>query len=114
MQRDLRFRAWDGKNMVLGFFNMPPQDEITQSWDYMQFTGLLDKNGKEIYEGDWCRFTHRGEAFQTKQGVVEFYNTGFRAVVDDKDDALTLDRYYEIEVIGNIYENKELMEQIYD
>jgi hypothetical protein len=75
-----------------------------------QFTDLrVCLEGQEIYEGDWCRFTRRGLTFETHQGVVKFCGTGFKAVIDNEDDAINLDRYYEIEVIGNIFDNPELL-----
>jgi uncharacterized phage protein (TIGR01671 family) len=64
--REIKFRAWDGNRMLkhVEFFTTP------QGWiwddnqckvgvkDVMQFTGLLDKNGKEIYEGDIVETDH--------------------------------------------------------
>ena len=55
----------------------------------MQFTGLLDKNGKEIYEGDI-----------TNVGIVEWDHGQFTERLYAPDD---------IEVIGNIYSNPELL-----
>jgi hypothetical protein len=74
----------------------------------LQFTGLHDKNGKEIYEGDICRFDVReggvGEpAYHGLVGQVGF-SFGCYTIGD------FLSHYHSLEVIGNIYENPELLE----
>jgi len=72
----------------------------------MQFTGLLDKNGKEIYEGDIVREFWNGNPDPCCVQVVEWddnESSGPRVVgfyLQDGD---------EYEVIGNIYENPELL-----
>lgn len=78
----------------------------------MQFTGLTDAKGRQIYEGDVvrCRAYQREQTvlgeYEPEQVVVEYrdgyfypfgYNAGWRSGV------------HEIEVIGNIYENPELI-----
>lgn len=74
-----------------------------------QFTGLHDKNGKEIYEGDivHCSFGHIGPEFT---GTVTYADGEY--VILDVDEEYMLPRDYgekHIEVIGNIHNNPELM-----
>jgi uncharacterized phage protein (TIGR01671 family) len=63
--------------------------EAYQNFDLMQYTGLHDKNGKEIYEGDIVTWGNETNL----RGMEDGYNR-------------------DIEVIGNIYENPELIKEI--
>ena len=76
-------------------------DEI----ELMQYTGLKDMRGKEIYEGDILFESSSEEYFK-----VIFENGSFRAEVDEY--SLDLEDYAHIcEVVGNIYENLELIKE---
>ena len=71
----------------------------------MQYIGLKDKNGKEIYEGDIIEcFGNYNKGIY----IIDFYEGGFRPFADS-DDGLPYPHPEECEVIGNIYENLELL-----
>ncbi|TAN69171.1 DNA-packaging protein [Paraclostridium sordellii 8483] len=118
--RDIKFRIWDNeeKTMIenkdtysldfrgnVYFSSVMVDDYILGDEGYilMQYTGLKDKNGKEIYEGDillCCELEINGTVF---------FNEGcFRAQWEN-----CIEDLYEncdvYEVIGNIYENPELL-----
>jgi len=106
MNREIKFRAFDdGKmltmptdtNFVLSrFFGFLRDDAII-----MQYTGLKDKNGKEIYEGDI-----------TDEGLVIFHNEylGFFVKNDYEEEQLRpLYDFAFLEIIGNVYETPQLL-----
>lgn len=117
--REIKFRAWDTKDkrMVhmesVYFPNTGNLNDFgNKRYVHLQYTGLKDKNGKEIYEGDVVN------QFRTSRSFPEGRN--LKRVVEWNDD-MTLDDSYgeravgfnlfggQLEVIGNIYENPEVM-----
>jgi uncharacterized phage protein (TIGR01671 family) len=116
--RTLRFRAWDKINHVWvdpAKFAIQGNGEI-RTWGVFspvivfQFTGLLDRQGKEIYEGDMV------ECVNGHTGIVEweehdacFNVTDYYGASDDYPTMAFMEGQ-PMEVIGNIYENKELLE----
>jgi hypothetical protein len=111
-QRTIKFRAWDKANMKWIYIVIDPENtRIDYGGDkkhnWLQFTGLLDKNGKEIYEGDIVNCI-------TRHGIqispVEWGDAGGAWNLPDVRGAyLLLDVKETIEVLGNIYENPELL-----
>lgn len=124
-----KFRAWDtfDEGMVNDIFfswqdcgyeslNKCLSDE---RWEFMQSTGLFDKNGKEIFEGDVVKTTRFfGRADET--GGFYEYDKELMGIVKQLEGAWVIDtgntavylwtEIEENEVVGNIYENPELVE----
>nr|DAT79302.1 MAG TPA: YopX protein [Caudoviricetes sp.] len=129
-----KFRAWDiaKKEMFKDTFAITEsgqvvvveQEDVMSPPDYvfvdhlviMQSTGLFDKNGREIFEGDiiangpdvMCMKRHNTLGFYVeKKGRVEFIADG--AVLEEfEEDAKEIAD--SLEIIGNVYENPELLE----
>lgn len=115
--RDIKFRAWDKveKKMIY-----PPQldceEPLLSYWINSegsgfvveQFTGLHDKNGKEIYEGDIVQFIHY--TFGKVKGYIEFIAGAFQfyAYENSISSGILNSIACTCEIIGNIHENKEL------
>lgn len=126
--RELKFRAWDDKAMYRPDFivnndggfpmNQTGGEEINDAFycpdhPLMQYTGLKDKNGVEIYEGDIVRITH---PFKDREWVGEieydryaFGGKGFYFTHFDTPGDLFSEGTDYIEVVGNIYENPDLL-----
>lgn len=75
-----------------------------------QYTGLTDKNGKRIFEGDIVQFRTSASTFRPM--YVLWYEEGAQFVVSKPDNVRSypMDRSWEYEGLGNIYDNPELME----
>ena len=148
MNREIKFRAWDvsGKKMLKSTEDLSFNEsgkEKDSGWCFsahlegkiivMQYTGLKDKNGKEIYEGDVVlvedTFTETVDVGVGRIPVAQspdnhlcevvFKDGAFKFVVTEKGEVWWKGEYHldhedaggEFEVIGNIYENPELLEE---
>ncbi len=105
--REIKFRAWDniGKMMMPEIRNLVLPHKEEYGSILMQYTGLKDKNGKEIYDGDILK----------AQGIVAWNDVGHRwSAIDlnwnDRREWHDLEYLTSpFEIIGNIYENTELL-----
>ena len=135
--RELKFRAWDGKNMqqvesvrwayietiVTGEGTVYLPEKLENNFEVelcngntlmtapngdmglMQYTGLTDKSGVEIYEGDIIQIYQNSGNKKAQVTVVEWdgRTCQYRGIYP------TISNLCQHEVIGNVYENPELM-----
>jgi len=123
-----KFRAWDNvkKEMFKDTFAITEsgqvvvveQESVASSPDYvfvehlviMQSTGLKDKNGKEIFEGDIVKMSKDVYSEPTYYEVVRHRGGAYRLESKQHGCELWL-RHTDCEVVGNIYANPELLEE---
>ena len=82
-------------------YDMNDEVEITE------FTGLKDKNGKEIFEGDICNAKYAGSSEREYKNKIEWNESECSFSFANA----PLWTWEQIEIIGNIYENPELLQQ---
>lgn len=111
--REIKFRAWDKWNKIMiqpnngDFIGWHAMSNWKDCLELMQFTGLHDKNGKEIFEGDILHSEHLD--YEVKFINNEYY-TGVKKVSGNSITDLGKEVASKLEVIGNIWENPELLE----
>ena len=130
-----KFRAWDKESKLWCSYNTVcreqtgdyvveflsvsrfawyTNDEINDNFVLVQFTGIKDKNGVEIYDGYIVRVTDDDGRTDFSDGgigtVCGLENLGMWYIDGQVQNALfDINQCYYIEVIGNIYENPELL-----
>ncbi|WP_373844377.1 YopX family protein [Clostridium sp.] len=119
MEREIKFRAWDEESELMT--DSDYEGGLREFFDHfddcklMQYTGLKDKNGKQVYEGDIVK--EQRKRFKDKYFAVKWNNDIGSYIFEPLDKSLTSYPCFNIgtvkglEVIGNIYENPELLEE---
>jgi len=128
-QREIKFRAWDRDtkmfiNSRVPDWNITPDGRVMilnvtipsyKIWDsviLMQYTGLHDKNGKEIYEGDIME-TPTNIRFEIKWNdeMASFMLNGLEHMIMKLPDGVAFSNYRYSKIIGNIWEDKHLLDK---
>ena len=133
MKREIKFRAWDERNKIMHYdfqfirsgtegndwiIFISDKQKLTSDWKsnpyfqqqlkLMQFIGFKNNGGNDIYEGDIIKYDNRNSGYGDKSQPNYLFTT-INSIEDFYDD----DYYIHIckagEVIGNIYENPELL-----
>lgn len=126
MQREIKFRVFDKKNKKMCYDSTNDRDSwlidslnaVNSSlkstlYIFLQYTGLKDSRGKEIYEGDIVKRTHLGFLGQEEHRIDEVVFRNGCFVLGNMGwyfwDYAQGNSDITVEVIGNIYENPELL-----
>ena len=124
--RDIKFRAYNPRDKKMHcditgfeFFGDGNMSGVfidgifflIEEVELMQYTGLKDKNGKEIYEGDIILIDKENQIkgqVKYSEKYAGFIITNTNSIADE---AENLSDYIEVEILGNIYDNPDLLEK---
>jgi hypothetical protein len=118
MTIEIKFRDWDPETKEMRYFDLDGYDrEVHNAYgNIMQYTGLKDKNGKKIYENDLLqydgynfRLINKEKIYQIRydDNLAQYYAYNLE---NSFDTFLVVRAWKESKIIGNIYQNPELLE----
>ena len=123
MNRPLKFKVWNTKSNewcgTIGLNETISHNELEYNADdlvFVQYTGLKDSKGNEVYEGDIVKYktwtgSHDGTT-EEHQTQVQFKDGAYypRYIDDECEDSWYSFKVYDLEVVGNIFETPHLDE----
>lgn len=127
MNREIKFRCFnEGTGKMIDLYQTTPLAldanlncdglfiPFKEGYKLMQFTGLQDKNGKDIYEDDWCRAEFRDkEGIHVVQGRIimsEYMWCLDCTGTDVCPDIYSINRLHSFDLVSNVYESPELID----
>jgi uncharacterized phage protein (TIGR01671 family) len=112
--RTIKFRGWNKVHGGMTYGLCSSEQRHTLVWSLMQYTGLTDKNGVEIYEGDIVKYLDDIDGETKLFGFIEWerawWSVDLPWVYFRENDIMDDDIAYE--VIGNLYETPDLIAEL--
>lgn len=114
--REIKFRLYDPEEGMcqIKFMNLEKHNQGPDSFHVMQFTGFRNRNGAEVWEGDICKITSCMD--EELVGEVVWNDDRLCWALDVGNDLVNISDILHcehwIDVIGNIYENSDLLEEV--
>jgi len=119
MSREIKFRAWNDNANTMAVQGTPDLETLSSfifhygDNDLMQYTGLKDRDGLEIFEGDCVALPFRNELRMVFKVIYNSSRASFECVdvLNQSNYRFSNDGVLAYKVIGNIYENPELLNE---
>lgn len=122
--REFKFKIWNGSTISKPFFIYDAKEDINEKCEILQYTGLKDKNGREIYEGDIIAINNEKISLKLPIKFGKYSFSKYIGECGELSDSTDLYGFYveneylyiqmlnsNVIIVGNIYENLELIKK---